>query len=98
MSALGNFLVKALSTLKTDRDVPIGVSDGGDERGALHVFNVNSSGGSSSNPYAPPSNTNKIIQTFNGNIQTVEYYNTATLLKTVTITYSDCDSFVAVVS
>lgn len=49
MSIIGNFIQKAISSLKTDRDVPVGVSDPGDERGALHTM-LKGQGTASNNP------------------------------------------------
>ncbi len=89
MSALGNFLIKSLSTLKTDRDVPIGVSDGGDERGALHVFNVNGSGGGATNPNLEVRNAHetlsalKCVYSFDANSVAIADDNTSLLNATV---------------
>lgn len=49
MGIIGNFLQAALSSLKTDRDVPVGVSNPGDDRGALHTM-LKGQGETSANP------------------------------------------------
>ena len=95
MSALGNFIERALSSLKTDRDVPVGVSDPGDNRGALHMILKDSQ----ASRFTPPNNADTITTTNLDNVQTIKYFlggTGGTLLKTIIITYVDCDAKIEV--
>lgn len=95
MSALGNFIERALSSLKTDRDVPVGVSDPGDSRGALHMILKDSQ----ASKFTPPNNADTITTTNTDNVQVIKYYSggiAGVLLKTITITSVDCDTKIEV--
>lgn len=48
------------------------------------------------NPYDVPPTTNNTTDVTVGNVQTIKHFNGATLLKTITITYSGCNKSITV--
>lgn len=89
MSTSKNYTTDALSDLHTDRDVPVAVYPDENNRGALAT--IQKGGIAPTGPFDPPQGTTNFTSTTVGNVQTVQYLNGATVLKTITITYSGCN-------